>query len=75
MHRHKKSEETIEEHNIVENNNDLQATNSYITSTVDSTYDRIDNNVSYNRLDILEEKHKKMEKIVKLGISLLLGGI
>lgn len=75
MSLHKKSEEPIEEHNIVENNNDLQATNSYITSTVDSTYDRIDNNVSYNRLDILEEKHKKMEKIVKLGISLLLGGI
>lgn len=72
---HKKSEEPIEEHNIAENNNDLQTTNSYITSSVDSTYDRIDNNVSYNRLDTLEEKYKKAEKLVKLGISLLLGGI
>ena len=69
----KKLEETMEEHNIAENNNDLQTTNSYITSTVDSTYDRIDNNVSCNRLDELEEKHKKAEKLLKLGISLLLG--
>ena len=74
MNYNKKLEETIEEHNIDENNNDLQTTNSYITSSVDSTYDRIDNNVSYNRLDTLEEKHKKAEKLLKLGISLLLGG-
>ena len=75
MNYNKKLEETIEEHNIDENNNDLQTTNSYITSSVDSTYDRTDNNVSYNRLDELEEKHNKVEKLVKLGMSLLLGGI
>ena len=74
LSRCKKSEEHIEEHNIAENN-DEQPTNSYITGIIDSAYDRTDNNVSYNRLDELEEKHKKMEKIVKLGISLLLGGI
>ena len=65
--RSKKSEEPIEEV-VCKNNNDPQPTNSYITSSVDSTYDRIDNNVSYNRLDELEEKHKKMEKLLKLGI-------
>ena len=59
MNRHKKSEEPIEEHNIAENN-DEQTANSYITSIIDSTYDITDNYVSYNRLDVLEEKHKKM---------------
>ena len=72
--RSKKSEEPIEEV-VCKINNDPKPTNSYITSSVDSTYDRIDNNVSYNRLDELEEKHKKIEKLVKLSISLLLGGI
>ena len=74
LSRRKKSEEPIEEV-VCKINNDLQTTNSYITSSVDSTCDIIDNNVSYNRLDELEEKHKKIEKLVKLGISLLLGGI
>ena len=74
MNRHKKSEEPIEEV-VCKINNDLQTTNSYITSSADFVYDRTDNNVSYNRLDELEEKHKKMEKLLKLGISLLLGGI
>lgn len=73
--RSKKSEEPIEEVVCKINNDDLQPTNSFITSSVDSTYDRTDNNVSYNRLDVLEEKHKKTEKLLKLGISLLLGGI
>lgn len=72
--RSKKSEEPIEEV-VCKINNDPQPTNSYITSSVDSMDDRTDNNVSYNRLDELEEKHKKIEKLVKLGISLLLGGI
>ena len=36
---------------------------------------RIDDNVSYNRLDVLEDKHKKTEKLIKLCISLLLGGM
>ena len=41
----KKSEEPIEEV-VCKINNDPQPTNSYITSSVDSTYDIIDNNVS-----------------------------
>lgn len=89
--RHKKSEVRLEEHNVTISNleknlhdlegvvykinGDLQAVNSSISMTNDTGSIRIDDTVSYNRLDVLEEKHKKTEKLVKLGISLLLGGI
>ena len=45
------------------------------TSLCDSGVETIDDSISYNRFDSLEEKHKKTEKILKLGIALLLGGI
>lgn len=89
--RHKKSEEQIGEHTITISNlekslhdlegvvykinGDLQTVNSSISTANDSGCIRIDDNVSYNRLDVLEDKHKKTEKLMKLGISLLLGGI
>lgn len=89
--RHKKSVEQLEEHNVTISNlekslhdlegvvykinGDLQTVNSSISTANDSGCIRIDDNVSYNRLDVLEEKHKKTEKLVKLSISLLLGGI
>lgn len=91
VRRHKKSEEQLEEHNVTISNlektlhdlegvvykinGDLQTVNSSISTANDTGCIRIDDNVSYNRLDVLEEKHKKTEKLVKLGISLLLGGI
>ena len=58
-------------------NGDLQSVNSSISISTanDGGCVRIDDNVSYNRLDVLEEKHKKTEKLLKLGISLLLGGM
>ena len=89
--RHKKSEEQLEEHNVTISNlekslhdlegvvykinGDLQTVNSSISTANDSGCIRIDDNVSFNRLDVLEDKHKKTEKLVKLGISLLLGGM
>ena len=65
--RNKKSEEQYD------------ATNVTIPDTVaslcDSGVETIDNNISYNRFDSLEDKHKKTEKLLKLGIALFLGGI
>ena len=60
----KKSEE---QHNVTISNVE--------TSLCDSGVETIDDSISYNRVDSLEEKHKKTEKILKLGIALLLGGI
>ena len=53
------------------------------TSLCDSAVEIIDDsishntvdNVSYNMSDSLKEKHKKTEKLLKLGIALFLGGI
>ena len=46
------------------------------TPLCDSSVETIDDSISYNnRFDSLEEKHKKTEKLLKLGIALLLGGI
>ena len=54
-------------------------TNVIIPNTVASLYDSvgetIDDSISHNRFDSLEEKHKKTEKLLKLGIALFLGGI
>ena len=46
-----------------------------VTSLCDSGVETIDNNISYNRFDSLEDKHTKTEKLLKLGIALFLGGI
>ena len=53
-------------------NGDLKSSNSAV---YDNGCVRIDDSVFYNRMDVLEKKHKKTEKLLKLGISLLLGGI
>lgn len=89
--RRNKSEVRLEEHTVTISNlekslhdlegvvykinGDLQTVNSSISTANDSGSIRIDDNVSYNRLDVLEDKHKKTEKLLKLGISLLLGGM
>ena len=46
-----------------------------VTSLCDSGVETIDNNISYNRFDSLEDKHTKTEKLLKLSIALFLGGI
>ena len=54
-----------------------------LSNTVDNvSYNVVDNishntvdNVSHNVVDSLENKHKKTEKLLKLGIALFLGGI
>ena len=46
------------------------------TPVCDSSVETIDDSISYNnRFDSSEEKHNKTEKLLKLGIALLLGGI
>lgn len=71
MSRHKKSEEQLEEHS--ENISNIEKNLHELESAVNKN--TVNTTVSYSRLDILEEKHKKAEKLLKLGISLLLGGI
>ena len=46
-----------------------------ITSLCDSAVEIIDDSISHNTFDSLENKHKKIEKLLKLGIALFLGGI
>lgn len=53
-------------------NGDLKSSNSAV---YDNGCVRIDDSVFYNRIDVLEKKHKKTEKLLKLGVSILLGGI
>ena len=52
---------------------------SLCDSTVELSDDSISHNtvdsVSHNTFDLLENKHKKTEKLLKLGIALFLGGI
>ena len=44
-------------------------------NTVDNVSHNTVDNVSHNVVDSLENKHKKTEKLLKLGIALFLGGI
>ena len=82
------SKQQLEEHKITISNleksiSDLESVvykiNGDLKSSNSAVYDngcvRIDDSVFYNRMDVLEKKHKKVEKLLKLGISLLLGGI
>ena len=54
---------------------DLQGTNNSINTANSGGVITISDDVRFNRLDVLEEKQRKTQKLVKLGISLLLGGI
>ena len=71
IYSHNKSEEQLEEHN--ENISNIETNLHELESIVNKN--TVNTTVSYGRLDILEEKYKKTEKLLKLGISLLLGGI
>lgn len=71
IYSHNKSEEQLEEHN--ENISNIEKNLHELESVVNKNV--VNTTVSYDRLDILEEKYKKTEKLLKLGISLLLGGI
>lgn len=46
-----------------------------VTPLYDSGVEIIDDGVSHNTFDSLEDKHNKTKKLLKLGIALLLGGI
>ena len=48
---------------------------SILHNAVDNVSHNIVDGVSYNAFDSLENKHKKTEKLLKLGIALFLGGI
>ena len=54
---------------------DLQVTNNSISTTNIGGVIKISDDVQFNRLEVLEEKHRKTQKLVKLGLSLLLAGI
>lgn len=54
---------------------DLQVTNNSINTANTGGVIRISDDVQFNRLDVLEEKQRKTQKLVKLGLSLLLGGM
>ena len=61
-------------HNTVDNVSHNTVDNvSY--NTVDNVSHNTVDNVSHNVVDSLENKHKKTEKLLKLGIALFLGGI
>ena len=63
----KKSEEQYDETNVT--------IPDIVTPLCDSAVEIIDDGGSYNTFDLLEDKHNKTKKLLKLGIALLLGGI
>ena len=61
-------------HNAVDNVSH-NAVDNVSHNTVDNVSHNTVDNVSHNVVDSLENKHKKTEKLLKLGIALFLGGI
>ena len=60
---------------IIDDSISHNAVDNVSYNTVDNvSYNTVDN-VSHNVVDSLENKHKKTEKLLKLGIALFLGGI
>ena len=61
-------------HNAVDNVS-YNVVDNVSHNAVDNVSHNTVDNVSYNVVDSLENKHKKTEKLLKLGIALFLGGI
>ena len=61
-------------HNTVDNVS-YNVVDNVSYNTVDNVSHNTVDNVSHNVVDSLENKHKKTEKLLKLGIALFLGGI
>ena len=61
-------------HNTVDNVS-YNTVDNVSHNTVDNVSHNTVDNVSHNVVDSLENKHKKTEKLLKLGIALFLGGI
>ena len=61
-------------HNAVDNVS-YNTVDNVSHNTVDNVSHNTVDNVSHNVVDSLENKHKKTEKLLKLGIALFLGGI
>ena len=60
---------------IIDDSISHNAVDNVSYNVVDNVSHNAVDNVSHNAVDSLENKHKKTEKLLKLGISLLLGGI
>ena len=60
---------------IIDDSISHNAVDNVSYNTVDNVSHNTIDNVSHNVVDSLENKHKKTEKLLKLGIALFLGGI
>ena len=70
-----KSEEQYDATNVTIPNTVASLCDSGVEAIDDSISHNIVDSVSHNTFDLLENKHKKTEKLLKLGIALFLGGI
>ena len=70
-----KSEEQYDATNVTIPNTVASLCDSGVEAIDDSISHNTIDNVSHNTVDLLENKHKKTEKLLKLGIALFLGGI
>ena len=69
------NEKSEEQHDVRISNVETSLCDSGVEAIDDSISHNTVDNVSYNMSDSLKEKHKKTEKLLKLGIALFLGGI
>ena len=70
-----KSEEQYDATNVTIPNTVASLCDSGVEAIDDSISHNIVDSVSHNTFDLLENKRKKTEKLLKLGIALFLGGI
>ena len=69
------NEKSEEQHDVIVSNIETPLCDSGVEAIDDSISHNIVDNVSHTVVDSLENKHKKTEKLLKLGIALFLGGI
>ena len=69
------NDKSEEQHDVPISNVETSLCDSVVEAIDDSISHNIVDGVSHNTFDSLEDKHKKTEKLLKLGIALLLGGI
>ena len=69
------NEKSEEQHDVIVSNIETPLCDSVVEAIDDSISHNIVDGVSHNTFDSLEDKHKKTEKLLKLGIALFLGGI
>lgn len=69
------NEKSEEQHDVIVSNIETPLCDSGVEAIDDSISHNIVDGVSHNAFDLLEDKHNKTEKLLKLGIALFLGGI